>query len=332
MYVVRSKSGRVLRRCATRREAEVFLQAQGSPPSIGKGASGYIQSHHKYAIVGLVPKRGGGFLKTRYVVGRARDAHEALVTLWELTERRRVSGAYGSGAWTYIVLDLQKRHGKLTPTVTVDELERRKTAGMSPISQEPEIISTRKTYDGITVNLHKDGSVSDRRAYVSRSKLPTNVMWRFWGDISLYDWAEIPALIKQVNKLGTWPPPRRARATNLTEAQRLAILASQKRTRWFDPQTGVLMYASGFLPGDRQHQRSPRVPHAKVNAAVEAARMYFGADGLPIRTQQRFYTKMMRTIAALANTTGNTEQNVFNQITERARSLGRVYPRPGKDY
>ena len=95
-------------------------------PSIGKGAQGYIQAHHKYAIVGLVPKRGGGYLKTRHVVGRARDAHEALVELYRQTETRR-PGSFGG--WHFIVLDLSAKHGPVTPIVTKAELEARKAAG-----------------------------------------------------------------------------------------------------------------------------------------------------------------------------------------------------------
>jgi hypothetical protein len=97
--------------------------------AIGKGARGFIQEHHKYAIVGLIPKRGGGHLKTRHVVGRARDAHEALAVLYELVEKQRASGAYGHGRWDYIVLDVSNKHGKLTPIVTEAELQQRKAAG-----------------------------------------------------------------------------------------------------------------------------------------------------------------------------------------------------------
>jgi hypothetical protein len=78
--------------------------------------------------------------------------------------------------------------------------------------------------------------------------------------------------------------------------------------------------------------KSPRLPKAKIDAAVEAARMYAGSEGLPVNIQQRFYAKLMRRCAAVAKATGNTEANVFEQITARAQSLGRIYPRPAKDY
>lgn len=92
--------------------------------AIGKGARGYIQEHHKYALVGLVPKRGGGFLKTRHVLSRARDAHEALAELYRL---QHDGGA--SRGWQIIVLDVSNKHGKLTPVVTAAELQARKAAG-----------------------------------------------------------------------------------------------------------------------------------------------------------------------------------------------------------
>ena len=133
-------------------------------------------------------------------------------------------------------------------------------AAGSPVTAE--IVSTRKTHDGVTVFLHEDGSVSDRARFASRAKLPPAIMWRVWGDISVYDYHELPALILRAKKLGYWPPaaPGRphtrivsqARTANLTDAQHEAILASQKRTRWFDPQTGVLTYAPGFLPNERK--------------------------------------------------------------------------------
>ncbi len=95
--------------------------------SIGKGARGYLEAHHRYAIVGLVPKRGGGYLKTRHVVGRARDAHEALMNL--LFQRSGQSGSYGQGRWEFVVLDLGAGAGKLHPIVSEAELRERQARG-----------------------------------------------------------------------------------------------------------------------------------------------------------------------------------------------------------
>jgi hypothetical protein len=76
----------------------------------------------RYEIYGLVPKRGGGHLKKRHLVGRARDAHEALVELYRVTR--------GQGPnWTYIIIDQSAKQGRLAPIVTEDELRHRQAAG-----------------------------------------------------------------------------------------------------------------------------------------------------------------------------------------------------------
>lgn len=85
-----------------------------------------------------------------------------------------------------------------------------------------EIISTRKTFDGVTVHLHADGSVSDRLRYVAGGKLPADKMWRVWGDVELYEHAELPQLIRDVKK-GHWKPFYIRKG--MTEAQREAARA-----------------------------------------------------------------------------------------------------------
>lgn len=95
--------------------------------AVGRGARGFIHAHHAYAIVGLVPKKGGGYLKTRHVVGRARDAHEALMELLE--QEARPSTAYGQGRWTFVVLDLRAGKGKMAPVISEAELRRRQARG-----------------------------------------------------------------------------------------------------------------------------------------------------------------------------------------------------------
>jgi hypothetical protein len=79
-----------------------------------------------------------------------------------------------------------------------------------------------------------------------------------------------------------------------------------------------------------------RYGHAKAKAsaekAVEAARLYSGALGLPIKTQQRFYVRMQKAIERAAEDHGMSTQAVWDQITSAAASRGKVIPRPGKDY
>jgi hypothetical protein len=118
---------------------------------------------------------------------------------------------------------------------------------------DPEVVSTRKTHDGVTVRLHQDGAISNRTHFIGRVKLPTSIMWRVWGDIESYTHEEIPALIKQAKKLGSWPPAAPRSRPTAEESDR--ILAGQKRTQWFDPTTGVLTYAPGFLPAERRRRQ-----------------------------------------------------------------------------
>lgn len=66
--------------------------------------------------------------------------------------------------------------------------------------------------------------------------------------------------------------------------------------------------------------------------AVEAARLYMGSEGLPIKTQQRFYKRMMKAIERAARAAKMDVHIAHQQITARASSLGRVRPQPGKDY
>ena len=97
--------------------------------SIGHGWR-HIEPQHRYAIVGLIPKRGGHvgeYLKKRHVVGRARDAHEAIVELYRLRDGQH--GSWGQGRWAFIVLDMHAGKGKLAPIVSELELESRKSRG-----------------------------------------------------------------------------------------------------------------------------------------------------------------------------------------------------------
>jgi hypothetical protein len=71
---------------------------------------------------------------------------------------------------------------------------------MSTNRPDPEIIARGKTFDGATIHLHADGSLSFRMHFIGRSKLPTETMWRAWQDISLYTADEVPAFIKAVKK------------------------------------------------------------------------------------------------------------------------------------
>lgn len=69
----------------------------------------------------------------------------------------------------------------------------------------PEIVAIRQTFDGVTVRLHADGSVSDRLNFLPGGRLPVDSMWRLFADVCLYMHSELPTLIRKV-KSGKWRP------------------------------------------------------------------------------------------------------------------------------
>jgi hypothetical protein len=138
-----------------------------------------------------------------------------------------------------------------------------------------EIIARRTTHDGKPVQFWSDGAITvgpeTGNEYVAK-KVDKDILWAIAGDVALYNARELPRLVKAGRKALTANPRgdiadlrvamRKNAAVgaliptaNLTDAQRAAILASQKRTQWFDPQTGTLTYAPGFLPGERRQRR-----------------------------------------------------------------------------
>lgn len=68
----------------------------------------------------------------------------------------------------------------------------------------PEVVASRKTFDGVQVFLHADGSISCVM-YFLRGRLPVDQMWRVIDDFCLYDWAELPQLLRDV-RAGAWKP------------------------------------------------------------------------------------------------------------------------------
>ena len=134
-----------------------------------------------------------------------------------------------------------------------------------------EVMARRRTADGQLVQVWSDGAITVGHETSNRyagKKIPRSLLWVIADDVSLYDAREVTALVKAARKALSQHPsgdtatlrvamrqnvPRLGppvRTANLTDAQREAILASQKRTQWFDPQTGVLTYAPGYLPSE----------------------------------------------------------------------------------
>lgn len=95
-----------------------------------------------------------------------------------------------------------------------------------------DVVSTRTTFDGVTVFLHADGAVSDRRSFVGRIKLPLAGMWRAWEDVCTYTHAELADWIRAVRD-GSWSPVRIR--TAMTEERHQAIISTQPRRCGFGP-------------------------------------------------------------------------------------------------
>jgi hypothetical protein len=90
-----------------------------------------------------------------------------------------------------------------------------------------EVVARRTTFDGVTIFLHADGSVSDRLNFF-RGKLPAASMWRAIDDASIYTHAEVPAMIRDA-KAGKWSEAwlagqvRRGRLAAVPQADRVYI-------------------------------------------------------------------------------------------------------------
>lgn len=73
-------------------------------------------------------------------------------------------------------------------------------------------------------------------------------------------------------------------------------------------------------------------PKASVEAAVKAWQMYYGADGLDIKRQQRFYNRAKKLTDKVATQHGMSSLSAHEQIQGEAARRGKIYPLPGKDY
>ena len=66
--------------------------------------------------------------------------------------------------------------------------------------------------------------------------------------------------------------------------------------------------------------------------AVLAAQEYQACHGLPIKTQQRFYNRMMSLVSKVAADNGIDPSDALAQITHEAETRGKLNLQPGKDY
>lgn len=73
-------------------------------------------------------------------------------------------------------------------------------------------------------------------------------------------------------------------------------------------------------------------PKASVEAAVKAWQEYYGSDGLPIKTQQRFYKRATKLTDKVATEHGMSSLSAHEQVQAEAQRRGKIWLRPGKDY
>lgn len=90
-----------------------------------------------------------------------------------------------------------------------------------------EVVAKRTTFDGVTIYIHSDGSVSDRLNFF-RGKLPLETMWRAIDDVAVYTHAEVPQMIREA-KAGKWSDAwvaaqaQKARLASVPEADRVYV-------------------------------------------------------------------------------------------------------------
>lgn len=75
----------------------------------------------------------------------------------------------------------------------------------------------------------------------------------------------------------------------------------------------------------------PKIPKAKVEAAVKAVQLYAGSTSCRIHDSQRLFTRMHAKIDAVVKATGMDRDDAHAQIAAEARRRGPICPMPGKD-
>lgn len=87
-----------------------------------------------------------------------------------------------------------------------------------------EVVATRKTHDGETVQFWSDGAITLGHPFnnklVSRD-VPRDLIWIIAGDVSSYTASELPGLVKAARKALTHRTNPREGARSTTEVRRL---------------------------------------------------------------------------------------------------------------
>ena len=68
---------------------------------------------------------------------------------------------------------------------------------------EAELVAKRKTADNYTVLFWSDGAVTNGMQFYPKGirKIPTEAMWAVAGEVELFDWSEVPALMRAARRI-----------------------------------------------------------------------------------------------------------------------------------
>jgi hypothetical protein len=104
---------------------------------------------------------------------------------------------------------------------------------MNQINTESEIAARRRTFDGVQIFVHADGSLSNRTNFIGRSKLPISMIWIVADEICTYTHDELAGLIRSV-KSGAWEQARektRSRLAWIASGNAEAQVETNRRDR-----------------------------------------------------------------------------------------------------
>jgi hypothetical protein len=73
-------------------------------------------------------------------------------------------------------------------------------------------------------------------------------------------------------------------------------------------------------------------PSKKLESLVKAARLYAGSMTTIISVQQKLYNRFKKLAQTIAKEKGMDSGDVMMQASSMARTLGPLFPSPGKDY
>lgn len=66
---------------------------------------------------------------------------------------------------------------------------------------EVHVVAKRRTANNVSVLAWSDGTLGSRFQLCHRGTLPTEVLWTVMGEVELFDFTEVPTLIKSAREL-----------------------------------------------------------------------------------------------------------------------------------